>query len=710
MNHQRSATQVWRRAALAWAVYAAVGMTSLPLLSQIEKPIQGESEKVNEIGRGLGSIPVISEGAGTRGSHINNYGFPPTSKAYYLDQAQVCFVRPGLILTVTAASFASDGTITAHLTVTDNVGLPLDIHGVYTPGPVSISFSVATIPNGQEQYENYILSTTSTGYTQPGSDSTGVFTETAPGAYTYTFTHKVPATFDPTATQTVAAWASRNLTSFNLGTQYSNSVYNWVPDGSPVTHIRDVVETQSCNQCHDPLSAHGGSRQLVTVCVTCHEPQNSDAKGVPLDMKVMIHKIHMGSSLPSVVAGGTYSIVGYMGSVNNFSTVIFPTDIRDCTKCHTPTATQANFYLKPERAACGSCHDNVNFATGANHPGGIQTDDTKCALCHIPQGTQEFDVSIIGGHTIPTNSTQLHGVQFKILSAIGGPGTPVTVNFTVTDKNGNPLALSALSSLSVIFAGPNTDYPSEITESALKATGSSGNYTYVTTHTLPATATGSFTVGMEGYSAETINEGSAGNVSVRDAGLNQDLAFSVDGSPVVARQVVVELANCNSCHTQLSAHGGIRNEVTHCPLCHNPNGTDASLRPAIQDPPQSINFRTLVHKIHSGVNLTNPYVIYGFGGSVNNFNGILFPGNLEDCAKCHVNKSDLLPLPAGMLPVVTPRDYPNPTQPITASCVSCHDSEPVSSHALANTTILGESCIVCHGEGAAFAVDFVHAQ
>jgi OmcA/MtrC family decaheme c-type cytochrome len=286
----------------------------------------------------------------------------------------------------------------------------------------------------------------------------------------------------------------------------------------------------------------------------------------------------------------------------------------------------------------------------------------------------------------------------------------VTVNFTVTDKSGNPLALSALSYLSVIFAGPTTDYPSEITESALKASGSNGNYTYVTTNKLPATATGSFTVGIEGYSAETINEGSAGNVSVRDAGLNQDLSFSVDGSPVVARQVVVELSNCNACHTQLSAHGGIRNEVTHCPLCHNPNGTDASERPAAQDPPQSINFRTLIHKIHSGVNLTNPYVIYGFGGSVNNFNGILFPGNLADCAKCHVNNSDLLPLPVGLLPVVTPRDYLNPTLPITASCVSCHDSEPVSSHALANTTTLGESCIVCHGEGAAFAVDFVHAQ
>jgi OmcA/MtrC family decaheme c-type cytochrome len=687
-----------------------IGITALPLWSQIEKPIQGESEKLSEVGRTFGSIPVISEGGRSRGIPIyNNYGFPPTSLAYYLDQGQVNYIRPGLILTVTGASFASDGTVTATLTVTDHIGLPLDIAGVNTPGKISISFDVATIPNGQQQYVDYIYSTTSTGYTQAGSESTGVFTQTAPGAYTYTFVNKVPATFDPTATQTVAAWASRNLTSLNLGTEYSNSVYNWVPNGSKVTTIRDVVETSSCNQCHDPLSAHGGSRQLVTVCVTCHTPQTSDVNGTTVDFKVMIHEIHMGSSLPSVIAGGTYSIIGYMGSINNFSTVIFPSDIRDCTKCHTPTATQATAYLMPERAACGSCHDNVNFATGANHPGGIQTDDTKCGLCHIPQGTQEFDASIIGGHTIPANSTQLHGVKLQLLSASGGPGTPVTVNFTVADNGGNPLPLSALTSLSVIFAGPNSDYPSEITESALTAAGSNGTYTYVTTNKLPATASGSYTLGIEGYSTETINEGSAGNVSVRDDALNQDLAFSVDGSPVIARHVVVELANCNACHTQLSAHGGIRNEVTHCPLCHNPNATDAALRPVSQDPPQSINFRTLIHKIHTGVNLTNPYVVYGFGGSVNNFNGILFPGNLEDCAKCHVNNSELLPLPAGLLPVVTPRDYLNPTLPITASCVSCHDNQAASAHALANTTMLVENCVVCHGEGAAFAVDRVHA-
>jgi OmcA/MtrC family decaheme c-type cytochrome len=99
--------------------------------------------------------------------------------------------------------------------------------------------------------------------------------------------------------------------------------------------------------------------------------------------------------------------------------------------------------------------------------------------------------------------------------------------------------------------------------------------------------------------------------------------------------------------------------------------------------------------------------VYGFGGSVNNFNGIRFPGDLTDCAKCHVNVSQELPIGA-TLSVVNPRGPINPAGPITTACTACHDTIPTASHALSNTTTLGEACQVCHGSGAAFAVDAVH--
>ena len=125
----------------------------------------------------------------------------------------------------------------------------------------------------------------------------------------------------------------------------------------------------------------------------------------------MIHKIHMGEMLPSVEAGMPYYIVGYMGSVHDYSDVVFPQDIRRCTKCHDESlASQADKYKnKPTMAACGSCHDNVDFATATNHPV-VQLNDNNCSGCHIPSG-QEFDISVTGAHTEPLRASTLPGLN-----------------------------------------------------------------------------------------------------------------------------------------------------------------------------------------------------------------------------------------------------------------------------------------------------------
>ncbi len=660
-------------------------------------------------------------------------GMTPQDKAFYLTPDQLAFIRPGLTVKITGGSIAADGTMTANFIVTDMVGLPLDVNGVTTPGVMSVRFAAATIPAGQEQYVSYIYTTTTTNgvtTTQAARDNGGVITQVGSTVGTYTYTYKTKATnVDPTATQTFGLWATRDLTQFDLGTQYSNSTFNFVPNGSPVTVIRDVVNTASCNACHDPLSAHGGSRQIVPLCVMCHTPQSTDpGSNNTVDFKVMIHKIHMGSSLPTVIAGQPYYFGSSPTSGSNFSGVEFPSDVRYCTQCHGSNATQANAYkTEPTRAACGSCHDNVNFLANCpansdpnlctNHPV-VQTSDASCSTCHQAKETTEFDLSVPGAHTIPTNSTQLTGVKFALLSATGAPNAPVTVKFSVTDNSGNPLPLSKLNSLNLVLASPTTDYAGYISQNALKATSLGGaNYSYTFSTTLPATASGSYTVGIEGYSNETIVTNPHFNTTsvVRDSGFNQDLSFSVDGSWVIQPPTVVALSNCLTCHVKFATiHGGFRNNTTHCVLCHNPNQTDSPVRPPAQNPPEAIEFRTLIHKIHRGENLTQPYTIYGFGGSVNNFNDVLYPGDLRNCAKCHVNSSYQLPINQTglLLPVVTPRSFINPTtQTETQSCVSCHDAKSISAHALLNTQAqLGETCDVCHGKGATYSVDAVHAR
>ena len=95
-----------------------------------------------------------------------------------------------------------------------------------------------------------------------------------------------------------------------------------------------------------------------------------------------------------------YWIVGHGDSLSNFNLVLYPQDTRNCLTCHVQThpllTEAANFKTVPTMEACGACHDNVNFATGLNHPGGIQTNDALCADCHIPQGEMDFDASTRG--------------------------------------------------------------------------------------------------------------------------------------------------------------------------------------------------------------------------------------------------------------------------------------------------------------------------
>jgi len=399
--------------------------------------------------------------------------------------------------------------------LTDSNGLPLDAAGVTTPGAISLGYIAAVLPNDQEDYTAYTTRANSgpavASTNQPGPDSGGVTTNIGPGQYQYVFQTKAPAGFDITATHTIGIYASRVLTAYNLGTNYASAEFNFVPNGSKVTKIHDLIKTSSCNSCHDQLSWHGGRRRGIEMCVLCHTEQNVDTTtGGSLDLKVMIHEMHMGSKLPSVVAGKPLIVNG-----TDFSAIAYPADPGDprrCETCHSQAsgATQVTAYLTtPTRAACGACHNDVNFATGANHPGGPQVDDNQCHDCRIPQGELDFDASIKGAHVAPTASSLLTGLAVSITKVQNGTaGSAPVVSFTVQDGSGKPLPLSQLGSISFTMAGPTTDYgytsfgadtastPGYVTESASGAScDRSGNCMYAFTHLVPAKATGTYAIG-----------------------------------------------------------------------------------------------------------------------------------------------------------------------------------------------------------------------
>jgi OmcA/MtrC family decaheme c-type cytochrome len=688
------------------------------------------------------------------------YSYGPRDKASYADPFIVAFARPGLVITINSASISSAGAITVNFTVTDPEGLPLDVAGVNTPGAVSLTYFAAYIPKGQEQYVSYTTSS-ATGaklgtVTRPTfEEGGGVLTPVGAagsGQYQYVMKTVAPAGFDTTVTTTVGISASRDLTAFNLGTSYTGANYNFVPNGSKVTVTRDVIETSSCNRCHDQLAFHGGHAFGMPQCVLCHQPQNVDpASGNSLDLKVMAHKIHMGSSLPSVVAGTPYQIIGYMNSVNDFSKVVDPASVQRCAVCHDQTtgAAQAKaFMLEPSRVACGSCHDDVNFASGKNHAGGFQTDDTQCANCHQPQGETPFDASILGAHVVASDTkvsypqnpdTLIAGEAIHITGVTNtAAGQKPVVAFTVKDTNGKVLALSALEDISFTLAGPTSDYgytsfgssvttPGYVTEDGSTATcDASSNCTYTFLNPIPAKATGSYAIAVESEILENILQGTNVAQQVESGTANQVAYFSVDGSPVAPRRQVVTKANCNGCHQYLNGHGARRNDPEYCVMCHNPSLTDSSTRAQstnatiLAQAPQALNFNFLIHRIHTGVNLAAmgaSYIEISHNGRVDNFSNTLYPAMsptgsatyTQNCSMCHVNSSEQN-LPDAANKVTNGQYYINPTPPVTSSCSGCHASKADAAHFDSNQNAIGEACDVCHSSTAQFSVASSHTK
>jgi len=252
--------------------------------------------------------------------------------------------------------FASTG-LTISFTVTDGSGVGLDLSGRLTDSTVAASFVVAQLAVESDgtagQYTAYttnpVTSSSGTVATQPIAEASGAFTVVDVTRGQYTYAVAAPLTgLDPTLTQTVGALAVRTVGGVRA---IARDMYSARPDGG-ATIARQVVTDATCDSCHRALDAHGGRWTSSAQCVLCHQPQNSDpTSGNTLDFKVMVHKIHRGSSLPSVIAGKPYQIIGFRQSVNDFSTVVFPQNIARCTACHAGAQVD-RWKTAPSKLAC----------------------------------------------------------------------------------------------------------------------------------------------------------------------------------------------------------------------------------------------------------------------------------------------------------------------------------------------------------------------
>ena len=600
-----------------------------------------------------------------------------------------------LTITITGASVGSTSTIDFKVADQDGsgfVGLPVSALEV-TAAQLQPGHDGS--PDAWQSYINRVK--TPTPGVGPGTvstiiattDSGGKLVDHFDGTYTYTFGTNLSAVTKPKAVAFVPTLTHRVGITVRSSTlpQPNNPTYTWQPSTGATSGIpaRQIVDITSCNGCHSHLGTHGGPRQDTKYCVTCHNPGSIEANSTnTIDLRVMVHKIHRGANLPSVQAGNPYIIYGFRDSVNDFSDVVFPQDVRNCTKCHDPanpaTPDAHLVFDQPTMQACGACHDNVNFATGAGHPGGAQADNSQCTVCHRAGG---YAGAVADSHVIPG---KLFAQEFKynILSVTNtAPGKYPTIVFSVTNpQNGNlPYDIKKDPAFTATADGSsrlaldlgwdtlniNNDgsgaYPGQpISLNALSATPvGDGTFTITANVPIPVTAVGSGTLAMEGHPAGDYN--GDGHYTDRIPVTSAQAFFPITDLMPQPRRTIVDVANCQKCHGQndgLSLHGGNRTDnVRVCITCHNPNATDVNRRPIDPDgtpnrvnsaavdslEQRPINFNTLIHSIHSADFRTTDFVIYGFGSSVNNFSDVGYPGILSNCTQCHTAGTYRVPLP-----------------------------------------------------------------
>jgi len=254
-------------------------------------------------------------------------------------------------------------------------------------------------------------------------------------------------------------------------------------------------------------------------------------------------------------------------------------------------------------------------------------------------------------------------------------------------------------------------------------------------------------------------------VSIVAQNAYKELAITGNLQP---RRTIVATEKCNICHGALGTtsgsntlseaiHGGARNRVEACVVCHDANKTTTTIMTDGSAFNESYQFKRMIHGIHGNSKRTYPFTLGNlvqgnfcnpantsaiaqaacnntltFATGVENYAAeVSWPGVGINCNVCHVNdsyKNDQGPLGAV---IQKPTGVTDPNQwlvisPKAASCTACHNGSTASGvrvidhitwfgGASYGTTQAGvsalprETCDDCHASGAK-NVATVHGQ
>ncbi len=459
--------------------------------------------------------------------------------------------KPGVVPTVVAlgggsnadTSFAPGDTIgvTFKVNTTDGRLIPLkelDAGGIWVSGPTS-------------NYQHILPSTADAILLEDVLEKSKLNDD---GTYTYQFTDAIPMNYGVPINNTTKFTNGELTGPLDTGTYTVAMVFSkdyWTkgqltPDAASVAHDfglntmtlapREVVSAGNCNACHQRIQMHGGEFKSPALCVTCHTSGSEDngskdvgdTTPVTIDFRVMIHKLHNGAHLPSVLGittadDGTrvYSanpvpVTPYIVGDTDFSGVTFPafpnfniqmgknsgysaldatsksrdntsrTGVTSCINCHgdpddagpLPAPKQGDNAYIAKMDACGSCHDDLDYKKPYVKNGLTMSADVpedQCVVCHKVSGTS---LSVKTAHLHPLLDPATTPTNVLAITAVtGGTGangnfvagdTPV-VTFTAKDPQGANLPINHFDSFSLGLTGP-TDNRQVVIPGALTAT------------------------------------------------------------------------------------------------------------------------------------------------------------------------------------------------------------------------------------------------
>lgn len=541
----------------------------------------------------------------------------------------------------------------------------------------NLGFSIAKLvpsANGSpSRWVNYIVTTVPTGTTttvsgsRPTRDREGTLVDNGDGSYVYTFARDITLA----ANQAAALTDSGDIRKADLGDLSYNAnlthrlviefggdiantsptlafenplniVFDFIPaTGAAVTAAntqREIVTIQQCNSCHGELLITGTAQfphpaaTDTRYCVICHTSQRAFGRPISTaaatapsfsgntwvtdegggevevigEFMTLVHKIHMGSQLTET---------GYNYAGIEFNDLTNPANPSLCRRCHDDAAAPQgqNWHTMPSRKACGSCHDNVHFATGVGHDGNlVQTSDVACTGCHNSTSIQQNHQVSSLSTTNQTTPAGLTNFFYEIASANVDPATNnLAIRFRIQQSTDTATATRT----NVVFTGTGVS-------------GFTGTPAFLLAYTLPqdgiAVPADYNNLGKVAAQPDSIsianlltpaNAGTLGSISGPDADgyytatVLSSRAFPAGaimravvmqgtftqvrtapltniGRPAVSvvtpvtgdavRRRVVDSAKCDRCHERLEFHGGSRvYEIQVCVTCHNPNFTSS---------------------------------------------------------------------------------------------------------------------------------------